>query len=66
MRIKIQNTKEGVKIHERWTQTDIINKDTVHAHKKECARVIMLVGIFMKMFTRFKEVIINTELTEDD
>ena len=66
MRIKIQNTKKGVKIHERWTRTDIMNKDSVHAHEKECGRIIMLVGIFMKMFTRFKEVIVNTELTEDE
>lgn len=66
MRIKIQNTKEGVKIHERWTRTDIMSKESVHAHEKESGRIMILAGIFLRMFPRFKEVTVNTELSEDD
>ena len=65
MKIKIQHSPDGVCIHEIWTRTDVINRETMHAHKKDSGRVIMLAGIFMKMFPRFKEVTVSTKLTED-
>ena len=68
MKIRIQKCQEEdeVRIHEIWARDDDFNEETMKSTDKECGRIIVLAGIFMKMFPRFKEVTVSTDLTEDD
>lgn len=66
MKIKIQKYQNEVRIHEIWTRGDYFNEETMKSIDKECGRIIVLAGIFMKMFPRFKEVTDSTDPTEDD
>lgn len=65
MKIKIQRCDNEVRIHEIWTRDDHFTEETMKSTDKECGRIIVLAGIFMKMFPRFKEVTVSTELTEE-
>lgn len=66
MKIKIQKYPNEVRINEIWTRGDHFNEETMKSIDKECGSIIVLVGIFMKMFPRFKEVTVSTDPTDDD
>ncbi len=63
MKIKIQNTNEAVKIREIWELEEFCKKDKIK--KEECGNAIIAGQFFLECFPRFKEIIINTEFTED-
>ena len=65
MRLIIQNTKESVRIREVWPDSGNQNEEDAQAHKKDCGKVIILAELFLMHFPRFKELILNTEITED-
>lgn len=62
MKIIIQNTNEAFRIRERGTLKDYVKN---HLGKDENGAVILAAEVFLENFPRFKEIILNTELTED-
>ncbi len=64
MKIKIQNTNEAITVQEEWPSKETcrkvirdlseVNKDFFDVAQK-----------FFESFPRFKEIVFNTELTED-
>jgi len=63
MKIKIQNTNEAVRVREVWEFEEFCKKDK--NKNEECSKAIIAGQIFLECFPRFKEIIINTELTEN-
>lgn len=62
MKIKIQSTKEAFRIQEKGSMEEYL-KNKLNNEGNGAA--IIAAEIFLESFPRFKEIIINTELTED-
>lgn len=62
MKIKIQSTNEAFRIREKGTLKEFVKN---HLGKKETAEAIIAAQMFLETFPRFKEITLNTELTED-
>ena len=60
MKIRIQNTNEGLRVRETWNEKE---------YKKNIGKVegsvILAAEYFLSCFPKFKEMIINTDLTDD-
>ncbi len=60
MKIRIQNTNEGLRVRETWDEKE---------YKKNIGKVegsvIIAAEYFLACFPRFKEMIINTDFTDD-
>ncbi len=63
MRMKIQNTNENIRVQEKWTLEEYIFKEL--KDKDESGAAIIAAQYFLEAFPRFKEIVLNTELTED-
>jgi hypothetical protein len=63
MKIKIQNTNDAFRVQERWNLMDYLKSGIKTV--KENGAAIIAAQFFLEAFPRFKEIIINTELTED-
>ncbi len=64
MKIRIQNTSEGLRIRETWNEKEYKKEISRNCGKVEGA-VIIAAEYFLDCFPRFKEMTINTELTDD-
>ena len=62
MKIKIQNTNEAFRVQERSTLKEFLKNSL---GKESNAGAIVAAEMFLETFPRFKEIILNTELTED-
>ena len=64
MKIKIQNTNEEISIKEIWSQNDA--KERIINDLAEIkTNLFDVMEKFFDAFPRFKEIVLNTELTED-
>lgn len=64
MKIKIQNTNEEISIKEIWSQNDA--KDRIINDLAEVkTNLFDVMEKFFDAFPKFKEIVLNTELTED-
>lgn len=63
MKIKVQKTEKAFIIQESCNLTELFKKHRIK--KEESGAVVFAVEYLLECFPRFKEIIINTELTED-
>ncbi len=64
MKIRIQNTNEGLRVRETWNEKEYKKAISKNSGKVEGA-IIIAAELFLDSFPRFKEMTINTELTDD-
>ena len=64
MKIRIQNTNEGLRVRETWNEKEYKKEISKNSGKVE-GSVIIAAEYFLTRFPRFKEMIINTDFTDD-
>lgn len=64
MKIKIQNTNEEISIKEIWSQNDAKER-IINDLAEVKTNLFDVMEKFFDAFPRFKEIVLNTELTED-
>ena len=64
MKIKIQNTNEEISIKEIWSQNDAKER-IINDLAEVKTNLFDVMEKFFDAFPKFKEIVLNTELTED-